>query len=341
MAKRTYVAVILDGSGSMSSIKSPAVLATNSMLDTIKNRSEAEREETFLAFITFNNYVNTLIQPTPISNVGRVDPKLFHPQGGTALFDAVGQAVELLQKQPGANHKDTSFLVMAITDGEENTSIKYKARNLNLLMKDTQDTGRWTFAFQVPRGYAQTLISRFGIPSDNVREWEATSAGVAEMAVQSNLGLTNFYQERAKGATATRSFYTPVTPDLSKASLAQVKRSLDDVTSEYKLYEVQKEQNIKDFVESKTKYPYQVGTAFYQLMKTEKVQPQKGVLLLEKTNEKVFGGAGARDIVGLPDASSGQHARVYPGNHSNYDIFVQSTSQNRILPRGTKVLVRK
>jgi len=95
---------------------------------------------------------------------------------------------------------------------------------------------------------------------------------------------------------------------------------------------------IKPFVEKKMKREYQVGTAFYQLMKKEKIQPQKDILLLNRSNSLIYGGQGARDLIGLPE---GEYANVTPGNHGEYDIFVQSTSTNRILPRGTKVLVKR
>jgi hypothetical protein len=41
-------------------------------------------------------------------------------------------------------------------------------------------------------------------------------------------------------------------------------------------------------------------------------------------------------MIGLP---ANADAKVEPGNHANYDIFVQSTSVNRKLPRGTKLIV--
>jgi uncharacterized protein YegL len=335
--KRTYVAVVVDQSGSMAGIKDGAIDACNSMLATIRNQG-VNGQETLVSLITFNNYINTLIQPTPAVNVPALSRTGYNPSGGTALFDAVGHAVELLRNQPVGRNKDVSYLVMIVTDGEENVSIKYNARSLNALISDLQDTDRWTFAFQVPRGAANGLCSRFGISRDNVREWEATNAGVQEMALQSNAGFTGYFEARAKGATATRSFYTPVTTDLSKVSATQVKRNLDNLTSEFRVIEVRSEENIKDLVEFKTRRPYVKGDAYYLLMKSEKVQPTKEVLLMEKGKETIFGGPGARDLIGLPD---GQHARVTPGNHSNYDIFVQSTSLNRILPRGTKILIRK
>jgi hypothetical protein len=57
---------------------------------------------------------------------------------------------------------------------------------------------------------------------------------------------------------------------------------------------------------------------------------------MEKGSKAIYGGNAARSLIGLP---YGAEAKVEPGNHANYDIFVQSTSTNRKLVRGTKLLV--
>lgn len=336
--KRTYVALLIDASSSMSSLRSGAVAAFQSMLATVKQRSGEEKQETYVTLISFANRPQILVMPTAAQNLDNASLYNYSPNGSTAMFDAVGLAVKTLQSQPGAKSKDTSFLVMVVTDGEENCSMDYNARTLNTLMNDLQDTDRWTFAFQVPRGYGRAMCQNFGISADNVREWETTGRGIQEMAVANNVGLSNFFTARSKGVTSTRSFYQKVTTDLSDVNTRQLRRQLDDVSGTFKVCKVQAESTIAPFVEARTGRSYIKGSAYYQLMKPEKVQPQKAVVLVDKTTGKIYGGAGARDIVGLPD---GEHARVVPGNHSNYEIFVQSTSTNRILPRGTKVLVAK
>jgi len=78
------------------------------------------------------------------------------------------------------------------------------------------------------------------------------------------------------------------------------------------------------------------GSAFYQLIKTEaRVQPNKLILIRDRTTGKVFAGDNARDMLGL---SKIQNVRLHPGDHGNYDIFIQSMSHNRLLPRGSGVL---
>ena len=51
----------------------------------------------------------------------------------------------------------------------------------------------------------------------------------------------------------------------------------------------------------------------------------------------VYGGAEAREILGLP----GTDIKVKPTDFSDWDIFVQSTSNNRKLVVGTNLLYLK
>lgn len=336
--KRTYVALVIDESGSMQGIKEPTIEAVTTIVDTIRKRAEHEKQETFLSIHSFADDSRLVLAPTNVNNLATFSIRDYRPDGGTALFDTTVAAADLLQRQPGFSDPEVSFLVMPITDGEENRSVhysKYTTRFKEYIQR-LEAGGRWTFAFQVPRGKSAALVRLAGISPDNVSEWEQSARGTSEMAVTQSRGLDTYFEARSKGVTATRNFYAKVTPDLSKLTATQVARQLDDVSSKFKLMTVPDQAPIRVFVESKTKKPYQPGSAFYQLMKSEKVQPQKEVVLLEKTTGAVYAGPAARDLIGL---LPGEVCRLNPGNHANYDIFVQSTSTNRILPRGTRLLV--
>jgi hypothetical protein len=235
--------------------------------------------------------------------------------------------------------------VITITDGEENNSTPSSAvaaARVKALLFETQATDRWTFAFQLPFGQRDKFAAQYGVPKDNILEWAATDKGV-EVARQSlaasaqvtNSSMGQYFGARSMGMMSVKKFYDTTT-DLSQVTATAVKTKLDDISDRFKSYEVPKELPIKDFVEEKTKKEYVVGSTYYQLMKVEKVQPNKQILIQEKGKKAVWGGRDARHLIGLKD---GETARLRPGNHANYDIFVQSTSVNRKLPRGTKVLV--
>jgi len=156
-----------------------------------------------------------------------------------------------------------------------------------------------------------------------------------ETRVATQSALNQFHSMTRGGQATTSAFYAPVTTDLSQLTQQDLE-ALDYISRRFKLMTVAKESVVQEFVEARTKRMYVVGQAYYQLMKPEKVQPHKAVLLVKKGVKAVWGGQKARELIGLP---KGTPAKVTPGNHADYDIFVQSTSRNRKLPRGTKLLV--
>jgi hypothetical protein len=197
-------------------------------------------------------------------------------------------------------------------------------------------TDRYTITYLVPRGAARATAQTMNTPLGNVAEWEQSEQGVEAYTQANNAGYLNYFNSRSVGMTNSKTFYT----DLSSVSTkdiksAQKKGNLVDVTSNFKVLNVDREEEIADFV-GRQVGQYVKGRAYYQLTKTEvKVQGSKEILLVEKGSRTVLGNA--RAFLGFPAGT----VRVKPGNHANYDIFVQSTSLNRKLVRGTKVLVRK
>jgi len=102
---------------------------------------------------------------------------------------------------------------------------------------------------------------------------------------------------------------------------------------------------IRDFVEDKLRNiklnktlgrQYQIGRAYYQLTKTEEVQASKDMVILDKSTNALYGGQEARSLLGCP---TGISFKIKPAIHGHqYDIFIKSTSVNRKLINGTKLL---
>ncbi|MFA6432911.1 MAG: VWA domain-containing protein, partial [Candidatus Paceibacterota bacterium] len=144
----------------------------------------------------------------------------------------------------------------------------------------------------------------------------------------------SFMRARATGVRGTKNLFSL---DTSKISATVVKSNLSELSpSDYELLNVHKAAVIKPFVES-WKIPFRLGSAYYQLSKPEKVQGHKQICVQNKLNGKVYGGSNARRLLGLPD----YEVKVEPASHPDFDLFVQSTSTNRNLVGGTKLLVMK
>jgi hypothetical protein len=337
----TKVIYVLDASGSIAQqwLTNSVIRLTNNLLEQNKEIAKKEKQETTASIITFDypNNINYIYENVLIQKARPIDSRDYQPLGSTALFDAVGVAINDGLADPSSRDKDTAFLLVVITDGQENSSVVYPKENvdrLNKLINKAQNKGNWTITFQVPRSYANYLVS-LGISRDNIREWDQTERGIKEVERSTSEGLTRYYNDRTRGLRSSSNFYMET--DLSDLNSKKLKRDLIDLSEEYGIFTTPHEIEIRGFVELMTNEVYEKGQAFYQLSKTEIIQPRKEILIFDKNTTAIYGGKEARDLIGLP---SNINAKVHPGDHSHYEIFVQSTSVNRKLAKGTKVAIK-
>lgn len=331
---KQYIGISRDHSGSMQSLTKAAMADYNNNVTAIRNAAKLEDIDTIVSTVKCGVGIGTVQREAVNSSVAALKPLTkYSAEGGTPLFDSIGELVTLLEKTPDADDPSVSFLVMAITDGQENQSTKYNAKSFAELIKQKQGTDRWTFVFRVPKGYKRYLTS-FGIPEGNIHEWDTTERGLEESTKLTQTAVATYYSARkTSNLRSTDSFYA----NAASLSKSTIKAQLTDISKLVKFWPVTETKQIRDFVESKLKGKGMVlGAAFYQLSKTEKkVQSYKLICIRDKAKGDVYAGEAARDLLGLPKQGA---ITLSPGDHGNYDIFVQSASVNRKLVPGTQVL---
>lgn len=342
-SKKNYIGISRDHSGSMASIASAAARDYNSTINSIREASEAEKQDTIVSVVKcgVNHARNGVEREVSLSTVSALQPlneKLYGAHGSyTPLFDSIGNLIEQFESVPDANDPNVSFVVMAITDGQNNHVDEWDGRRLAAKIAQLQATDHWTFVFRVPRqtgytNYKQDLV-RMGFPADNILEWDQTTRGVEVASQATNVAFRSFMRSRAMGATSSKGFYTT---DMSGVSKQTVKAKLQDISNEVEFFNVSREAEIRPFVESQIGTAMVKGGAFYQLTKKEdEVQDYKQIAIRDKKSGKVYSGVEARNILGLPHNGT---VKVAPGNHGAYDIFIQSTSVNRKLKPGTEIM---
>lgn len=330
-----HVVFVIDRSGSMSSIRRQVAAVFNDQLSTMKKSSVDLNQPTFVTIYTFNSAVGKP-EPfvAPIEKVAEIKPPSC--TGGTALYDATGQAIVDMQALESANKDNVSFMVLVLTDGAENSSRKYRDKIKDMIQK-VQDTGRWTLAFLTPPGGERTLES-FGIPSGNIQIWQTSAAGMQKLRESMQQGMGNFYAARQTGQKAVVGVFTT---NMANVSVEKVTAELVDVSADFLKLPVATASDIRTLVDSSlagTGKKFQKGNGFYELTKPELVQERKELAIVDKASGKIYAGANARSMLGLPD---GTRCKVKPGDHGAFQIFVQSTSVNRVLVLGSTLLYRK
>lgn len=333
--RKNYIGICLDKSGSMFSIKRATVNAYNSNIDAIREATLREGQDTILYSNAFGGDVRWLFRNSSIAKLQLLTEHDYIPDGGTPLFMALKEMMLELRKVPDADDPNVAFQILVVTDGEENTSNAYGRDNIGeacRTMEELTATDRWTFAFLLPRGRSNYFARKYNVPLGNCREWDATERGTLEAFTATSQAYSSYFTARTKGMTSTRSFYT----DLGDVKPADLKAKCQEITKDVQVWRAEKEGIIREFCERKSGKPFLKGAAFYELTKTEKkVQDYKQIVIRDRVSKKVFGGAGARQMLGLPQYGD---VKLVPGDHSQYDVFVQSTSVNRKLPPGSNVL---
>lgn len=107
---------------------------------------------------------------------------------------------------------------------------------------------------------------------------------------------------------------------------------------EFKVLEVASKVPIKKFLESE-KLKFNRGLAYYELTKKELIQDYKQVVVRRKSDGLIVEGEDVRPILNIPKASKSK-VEIDTDSITDFEIFVQSTSYNRALFPGTKLLYR-
>lgn len=103
----------------------------------------------------------------------------------------------------------------------------------------------------------------------------------------------------------------------------------------FQVLSVDRDMPIKDFCSAEG-VEFKQGRGFYELTKPEKVQGTKEIVLMSRATGDLFTGTRARELLGLP--LDDEDVKLRPVNLEEYVPFIQSTSNNRKLIGGTRLL---
>lgn len=323
-----HIALVLDASGSMAGRQAEVVKVADNLVQHLAKRSQELDQETRVTIYGFDTKTECLVYDKDVLRLPSIS-KLYRVNGSTALIDATIKSLEDLAKTPEL-YGEHAFLIYVLTDGEENAS---RARPQDLRPRLDGLPDHWTVAVFVPDQMGVHEAKRFGFPKDNIQVWDTNVNHSIEDVGETIRKTTDvFMQGRKQGIRGSKNIFNL---DLGKVNARNVSKVLDKHSGKHSVLQVNRDSMISAFVEQSTGRGYQMGSAYYQLTKSEKVQATKRVALVSKKNGDVFTGDSARDLLGLPD----HEVKIAPANHPEFNIFIQSTSVNRKLLSGTSVLL--
>jgi hypothetical protein len=225
---RTYVAIVLDRSGSMERVKEETVKGYNEQVKVLlEEASIPDRGETFASLVTFNGQVTEDFFNAPIEILREMHPSQYTPSGWTAMYDAVGYTIEKLCKETDTEDDFNSYLIVVISDGEENRSRFWRGavtnqgiippsmmenafptqrrgavqpidsrKDLAAKVKELQDTNRWTFTYIGANQDLTKITSNLNFRAGNTMEYTATKGGTAAAFTANSRQLKKFLDVR-------------------------------------------------------------------------------------------------------------------------------------------------
>jgi hypothetical protein len=172
---KALIAVLLDRSGSMESIKSDTEGGFNSFIaDQRKEPGEAR-----VTLAQFDTEYEVVYSDRPIADVGRLE---LQPRGMTALCDSLGRLITdvgaQLQATPEAE-RPGKVIVFVMTDGLENSSREWTHEAVSKVIKRQERDYSWEFIFLGANMDAVAVGQQLGFAADRSLTYATTAGGVS------------------------------------------------------------------------------------------------------------------------------------------------------------------
>jgi hypothetical protein len=198
MTDPTYcaIAVVMDRSGSMSSIQSEAEGALRTFVTE-------QKEQPGRATLTLARFDDRYDITHDMEWLGEVDPASIklEPRGMTALLDAIGRTITFLGKRLSDLPEETrpgKVLFCIVTDGHENASREWTRDKVFEAIKRQTDDYQWEFLFLAATQDAIGVAHSYGIHTNNADYFVADAVGT-QSAGQSMSSYATAYRGGASG----------------------------------------------------------------------------------------------------------------------------------------------
>lgn len=163
--------MVLDESGSMGPIADDTRGAVNTYLDNLNN----DAPEALVSLMAFSTVTSRMICNGVVSTLApRLTTTNYRPGGGTPLFDAIGKAISETQEVEA-----DSYLLVIITDGEENSSVEYTLETIKKLIAEKQNEN-WTVVYLGANQDAWAVGAAMGVSRGSTMAYSSTAGGVGQ-----------------------------------------------------------------------------------------------------------------------------------------------------------------
>lgn len=175
----TYLIFVIDRSGSMASIRDDMIGGFNTF---IKTQRDAKLGDCKVFAYKFDNIYETMFEGIDLNDVPALDRTNYVPRDMTALYDAVATTIDNIGTRLSAMKEEDrpeKVLVITITDGEENASVKFNQMDVANRIKTQREQFNWDFAYIGANQDSWKVGSGMSYTAGTTMDYDATPAGTA------------------------------------------------------------------------------------------------------------------------------------------------------------------
>lgn len=179
--KEMDIVFLLDRSGSMGGMEDDTIGGYNSYLN------EQRKNNVKVTTVLFDDKYEILYQRENIKNVRDLTRNDYYVRGCTALLDAVGKTISLMDRE-----KANKVIFIITTDGLENASREYNKEQIKKLIEKHQN---WEFMYIGADIDSYTEGEALGIKKTNISNYCKSKAGVERLFSSIGKASNSFYED--------------------------------------------------------------------------------------------------------------------------------------------------
>lgn len=141
MVKTTDITMIVDRSGSMGNLQEQVIKSYNEFLNEQKSVEGKAR----VTLIQFDDQYEVNYEGIDIAEAKELNAQTYEPRGMTALNDAIGRTIVCMKTR--LKDSADSVIVVITTDGLENASSEFSAKQIKKMIKECEDVLGWKFIY--------------------------------------------------------------------------------------------------------------------------------------------------------------------------------------------------
>lgn len=193
----TDITIVLDRSGSMSSVQADTIGGYNTFL---KAQREAKVGACAVSLVQFDDLYEVVYSGKPVAVAPDLNALTFVPRGGTALLDAIGKTIVTTgMRYAGMSEYDRpgKVLFVIVTDGGENASREYDNAKINEMIALQRDAYKWDFIFLGANQDAISAGASLGLGMSKTMNYASNAMGT-----QSAFSTVSAYAVRSRGMSS-------------------------------------------------------------------------------------------------------------------------------------------